>query len=180
MLLEVCVFTLLRGLVGVHILKLLRRHKAHTALKLAEAAELRIDRLHGILRVANRLHNVHDRELEVVEIAVFRKYDLFPVPLVDVDGVKIVKLVLVAAYCVHVGVKSLSGVEAVALQRQTLPLRKRLHDLCVSIGAQNVKADGALVAVEVVVKSGIRLDKQRCGHSVEVQQCAEPVLKKAL
>ena len=147
MLLQVCVFTLLRCKLRIRVLKLLARHERDAALQLSEALELRVYGLHGVLRVAYGLDYVHDRRFKVVKIAVFGQDDLLPVPLVNVDRVQIVQLIFVTTYGVHVGIQSLAGVEAVALERETLPLRERLHDLGVLVGAQDIKADGALNAV---------------------------------
>ena len=93
---------------------------------------------------------------------------------------QIVKLVLVSADSVHIGVKALAREEAIALECKALPLCKRLHNLRRCVRAQDIKCNRALVAVEVIVKAGISLDKQGCGNSIEVQQCAESVLKQAL
>ena len=171
------VLALFRRKARVHVLELLRGDEAHAARELSESLELRIDGLHGVLRVADRGHDVHDRGLEVVEVAVFGQDDLLPVPLVDVDGVESVELVLVAAHGVHVGDDALAGIEAVALEREALPLGEGLHDLGAVGRAQDIEADRALIAVEVVVQARGLVDEERRGDALEVQQRAEPVLK---
>ena len=54
---------------------------------------------------------------------------------------------LVAADGVHIGKQALADVELIALQRQPLPLRKRMDDLRLGVYVGNVKTDRPLVAV---------------------------------
>ena len=93
---------------------------------------------------------------------------------------KIVEFVLVAADRVHIGIKALAGEKSVALERQTLPLGKRLHHLGLVIGAQDLKADRALDTVQVVVQARVFLDKQRGGNPVKVQKRTQPVFKQTV
>jgi len=179
-LLHVCVLALLRRKSGVHVLKLLRVYKADAALKLRQNSQLRIYSPHRVLRIAYRGDDIHDRELEIVPRAVLREDNFFPVPLVDVDRVQIVKLVLVAADGVHVRIQSLAGEEAVALERKALPLCQRLHDLRLCLRAQDIERYRALIAVEVVVQTGLFIDEQRRGNAVQVKLRAEVLLKKTL
>ena len=53
--------------------------------------------------------------------------DLFPVPLVDIDGVQVVEI-LIAADRVHIGVDAMSRLDAVLTERHSLPFCKRLYD----------------------------------------------------
>ena len=106
--------------------------------------------------------------------------DLFPVPLVHIDGVQIVQNVLVAPDGVHVGIQPLSGIEVIAIQRHALPLGQRLHDLRFTAGVQDVERDRALIAVEVVVQAGGLFHKQRRGHAKQIQIGRELILKQAL
>ena len=93
---------------------------------------------------------------------------------------KIVEFVLVAADRVHIGIKALAGEKSVALEREALPLGKRLHHLGFVIGAQDLKADRAFDTVQVVVQARVFLDKQRGGNPVKVQKCAQPVFKQTV
>ena len=77
-------FDILRSDTTAQVVQSLAKWK-RLALKLRQALKLGIDRLHRILRIAQGLDYVHNGELEIVEIAVFRKDDLFPVPLVNID-----------------------------------------------------------------------------------------------
>ena len=93
---------------------------------------------------------------------------------------QIVKLVLIAADGVHVRIQSLAGEEAVALECKALPLRQRLHDLRLCLRAQDIERYRALIAVEVVVQTGLFIDEQRRGNAIQVKLRAEVLLKKAL
>ncbi len=179
MLLRICVLALLWRKLGVHILKLLRRDERHTPLKLRQRLKLRIYRLDGVLRVADGSDDVHRGGLEIIYIPVFREDDLFPVPLIDIHRMEIIQHVLIAADSVHIRAQPAPGVKAVAFERHALPLGKRMHNLGFLVGAENIKRHGALYAVEIVIETRARLNKQRCGHAVEIQKRAEPVLKKA-
>ena len=108
-----------------------------------------------------------------------RTDDLFPVPLIHIDGVEVVQL-LVAADGVHVAVQALAHPEAVVLQGLALPLGQRLHHLCFGAAVLDVEGDLPLDAVQVVVQAGGRLQKQRRGHAVEVQRGAERVCEQPL
>ena len=168
------VFALLGGLVGVAVLQLLRGDEIHVAL------ELRVQAREGdaqrVVRLADRADDVAHGALEIVHGAVFTGDDLFPVPLVDVDGVEVVDL-LVAADGIHVGEKSLAGVELIALERQALPLRQRMDDLRVYTDIRNVEAHRTLVPIQIIIQAGILLHKKGRGHSAQIQRIAQIGLK---
>ena len=180
MLLREGILALLGRKAGIHILKLLRRDEGDAPLQPAEALELGIYGLHGVLRVADGGDDVHDGGLEIVDIPVFGQDDLFPVPLIDVDGVEIIQHVLIAADGVHVRAQAPAGVEPVALEREALPLCEGVDDLRGLVGTEDVEGDWALNAVEVVIQAGTGLDKERGRDTVKIQRRAEPVLKQAL
>ena len=179
-LLQPDILALSRAEIGVAVFQLLGCDKGDVALQLAQDLKLGVNGLNRILGVADSRHDIHDGELQIVQIAVFRQDNLFPVPLVDIDGMKIVEFVLVAADRVHIGIKALAGEKSVALERQTLPLGKRLHHLGFVIGAQDLKADRALDTVQVVVQARVFLDKQRGGNPVKVQKRTQPVFKQTV
>ena len=101
---------------------------------------------------------------------------LFPVPLIHVDGVKVVHL-LIPADGVHVGVEAGALRELVPLQGQALPLGQGVDHLPVGAHVGNVEGDRAFHAVEVVVQAGAAVHEQRGGHPVEVQPHAQAVLE---
>jgi hypothetical protein len=73
---------------------------------------------------------------------------------------------LVAPYCVHICVKSVADTEIVSLERESLPLCKRMNDLRVKTDRGDIERDGALLAREVVVKTGILGDEEGRGNSL--------------
>ena len=119
--------------------------------------------------------------LEIGEIAVLLADDLFPVPLVHIDRVKVVKHRFVAPDGVHVGVKALALIEVVLAQRPALPLGQRLHNLALrAVHGGNIKGDRALDAVQVIVETGVGAHEQRRGHALEIQRRAQILLKAPL
>ena len=52
-----------------------------------------------------------------------------------------------------------------------------MNDLGIGAYVGNVKGDGTLYAVEVVIKSRLRPYKQRCGHSSQVQAICQFILE---
>ena len=168
------VFALLGGLVGIQVLQLLGRDEEHIPVQLRVKA--REGDAEGVIRLADRADNVAHGALEIGNVAVFARDDLFPVPLVDVDGVEVVDL-FVAADGVHIGEKSLAGVELIALECQTLPLRQRMDDLRVYTDVGDVEAHRTLVPIQIIIQTGILLHKKGGGHSAQIQRIAQIDLK---
>ena len=165
--------------IGVHILQLLAGDEGYVAAQVRlELRELPFQLVAGH---ADRRYDPPHGVLEIIEIAVLHTDDLFPVPLIDVDGVDIVQHRLVAPDGVHVGVESLALVEVILAQRPALPLGKRLHDL--TLGAADggdIKGDRAFNAVEIVVETGIGAHEQRRGYALEIQRRTQILLKAPL
>ena len=161
------VFALLRRLVGVEILQLLRGDEEHIAVKLGVQARERDAK--RVVRLADRADDVAHGAFEILDRAVFPRDDLFPVPLVDVDGVKIVDL-LVAPDGVHVGEQTLADIELVALQRQPLPLGQRMHDLRLGMDVRDIKTDRPLIAVQIVVQAGGLLHEQGSRDAAQIER----------
>ena len=99
-----------------------------------------------VFYAADRVHNGLDDELEIVEVAVLARDDLFPVPLIDIDRMDVVKL-FVAADGVHIGIQAVSDRKVVFFECQTLPFGKRMHHLRVCSDGRHIKAHRAFVAV---------------------------------
>ncbi len=172
------VFALRRGQVGVHILQLLAGDEKHAARKLcADFGKLPFE---GVARHADRIDDARDRLLEVIDIPVGGGDDLLPVPLVDIHRVEIVQRRFVAADGVHVGIQTVARIEVVALERPALPFGQRMHHFkLTSVRSGHVEGNGTLHAVEVIVQAGIRADKQRSGHALEIE-CRAQILLEAL
>ena len=86
----------------------------------------------------------------------------------------------VTANGVHIGEETLADIELVTLERKTLPLGKRVHDLCVDADVGNIEGDGALNAVEVVVQTGVFIHEQRSGNPAKIEGIAQIHLEIAL
>ena len=113
---------------------------------------------HVFLGLAKDSVDILDDRLEGLHGAVLFGDDLFPVPLVHVDGVDVVG-VLVAADRHHVGVQAFTYAESVFSQRVALPFGQGMDDFCHLAGFFDVKRDRALHAIEIVIESGFGADK---------------------
>ena len=72
----------------------------------------------------------HDLAQEV-SVAVVSRHRELPVPLVHVRTVVVIEEVVLAD-CAHVGAEALAGAHLELAERQSLPLRRGLHDLGVN------------------------------------------------
>ena len=81
---------------------------------------------------------------------------------------------------VHIGVEALIGAKAVAVQRQPLPFGQRMDHLCIPADIGDVKGDGALHTVQIIVQAGGRFHKKRRRDTTEVQIAAEGILEHTL
>ena len=163
MLAQICVLALASRKVGVHIFKSLGGDKGHLGAEIY--AKLGIAHVKEIVCSADRAdYRAHDK-LEVIKVSVFLGDYLFPVPLVNVDRMNVVKL-LVAANCVQVGIKTVAHGEAVALERKSLPLCEGVNYLSVDSDSGHVEGNGALDTAEVIVKTRSLGYKEGGGNSL--------------
>ena len=81
---------------------------------------------------------------------------------------------------VHIGVEALIGAKAVAVQRQPLPFGQRMDHLRIPADIGDVKGDGALHTVQIIVQAGGRFHKKRRRDTTEVQIAAEGILEHTL
>ena len=95
------------------------------------------------------------------------------------QGMDIIRI-LVAAYGVHVGIETLTGLEAVVLEGAALPLCERLDYFNIAVHILYVERHGALDAVQCIVESGIRAHKKRRGDAGQVELNCEIPLKEIL
>ena len=120
------VLPLFRRTVGIHILKLLGRHKFDMIRQISSDIFILIG--HIILRYFQSLiYGLYD-QLQILPVSVFLIDNLLPIPLVYINGMDVVR-VLVPADSAHIGVKTFTHAEAVLLQRQTFPLCKGMDNL---------------------------------------------------
>ena len=113
--------------------------------------------------VYNSLH----RLLQVFQGTVPGRHDLFPVPLVYIDGVEIVQG-LVSPDGIHVGIEPLTHRELIAVQSQALPLGQGVYHLGITAGGGDLKAHGALYTAEIIVEAATGLHEQGGGDAAEI------------
>ena len=88
---------------------------------------------------------------------------------------------LIPADSVHVGVKAVAGVEAVALEGQALPFGQGVDHLAHgSLYRRNIKGHRPFHAIEVVIEAGVSVYKEGCGDPAKVQRQLQVLLKAAL
>jgi len=164
------VLALLGRQVGVQVLEFLRGDEGDVSIELG--FELRVIPLQLVERAANRGDDAAHHFLQILGVTLRLQHDLFPVPLVDVNGMQVVEL-LVAADGVHIAHDAFPHVEVVTLEGIALPLGKRMHDFGVIADGGHVEAHGALDAIEVVIQAGLGIYDERCCHAHEVQRRAQ-------
>ena len=114
-------FSLVTGLVGIHILELLSRDEENVSTYLA--CNLGIPETYLALCVGNCLYYGLHSVLEELDVSLLACNDLFPVPLIHENGVGVVCIVI-AADSVHIGVDALTGLVAVTVESHSFPLCK--------------------------------------------------------
>lgn len=168
---------LLGSQVGIHILELLRGDERYL---IGQELADEIIFLGDIgLRVAQAPVNRADGSLEGIDVALLGSYYLLPIPLINKDGVEIIRI-LVAAYGIHVRIETLAGLEAVIFEGAALPLRKRLDDFNIAVHVFYIERNGALDAVQCIVESGIRAHKKRRGDAGKIELDSEIPLEEIL
>ncbi len=173
------ILPLLGGQVRPAVLQLLTGDEGHLPVQRGQGSQLGEYRAQGGLGVRQGSHDGGDGGLQIVRVAVPGGDDLLPVPLVHVDRVNVVQL-LVPADGVHVGVQPLPHRELVAIEGHALPLGQRVDHLGLPPGEGDVKGDGALHAVQVVIQAGGCLHKQGRRHPAQTQGTPQIVLKQPL
>jgi arabinose-5-phosphate isomerase len=111
---------------------------------------------------------LHDG-LEKFEVALFRRDDALPVPLIDVGGVVVVEEIIFA-HGAHVGADAFTGAACELLERDSLPFGGGLHNLRVDgvfvtiVGDVELNGSAGTVAIEHVVDAAFCVDDQRDLH----------------
>ena len=81
-----------------------------------------------MLRLFQSCVNFADRIFQCLIITLFFGNHFFPVPLIYVDRVNIVRI-LISADGTHIGVKTFTGMKTVVLECIAFPFCQRMHDL---------------------------------------------------
>ena len=169
--LDPVVLPLLGGGVGPQVLQLLAGDEGYIPLDLRQDAQLGEDGLQGLLGVGHGADDGADGGLQIVHVPVARSDDLFPVPLVHIDGVEVIGD-FIPADGVHVGDQALAHGEVVVVQGHALPLGQGVDHLGIPAGGGDVKADGTFHAVQIVVQAGGGLHEQGGGDPAQAQVAA--------
>ena len=135
--------------------------------------------LQSLIGLHHSAYDGADGLLQEVDIAILAGDDLFPVPLIHVDGMEVVHF-LVTADGVHIGEQTLAHVEFIALQRQTFPLGQRMHHLTVGGHIGDIEGNRAFHAVQVIIQTGVLADKQGSGNAAQIQRLPQIDLKVTL
>ena len=70
--------------------------------------------------------------------------------------------------------------EIVFFERKALPFRQGLDDLGLRSRVLDIKGHLPLIAVQVIIEAGGRLEKKRCADSVQLKRCRKRVCKLTL
>ena len=149
-----------------HILKLLCRDKEDLAV--GSVCKNREMISESIRRIADGADDGSHRVLKILSVSVLRQHYFFPVPLVNIDAVKIVGY-LIAPDGVHIRIETALRLEFVSEKGKPFPLCERMDNLSVHSNVRNIKADRSFHSVKVIVKSRTSVNEERRRDSVKVQ-----------
>ena len=106
---------------------------------------------HVLLGLSESRIYIEDGILKCIEISVSLEDDLLPVPLIYEYGMDIIGF-FIRSDGVHIGVETFVNFEAVLCKCISLPLRKRLYNLCLSAAfVADGKFNGMLDTVKVII-----------------------------
>mmetsp|Transcript_122581 Transcript_122581/g.354275 ORF Transcript_122581/g.354275 Transcript_122581/m.354275 type:complete len:205 (+) Transcript_122581:625-1239(+) len=130
-----------------------------------------------LVGLENSLVNIFDGGLQSVDITLFLSDHLFPIPLIDVQGVSVIDIV-VTTKSTKVSDNSGTRLDLVIMKGPTLPLGQtkghfQFHILKVTRG----KGGGTFDAIEVVVEPTTLGDKKRTAHALKIDRFLELRLK---
>ena len=133
---------------------------------------------HVFFRFLQGLVNLPDGFFQIFYIPVFLQDNFFPVPLIHVDGVNIIRI-LIPADGAHICVEAFADVEAVLLQGVALPFCQGMNDLGGTlILLLDAEGNGALHTVQIVVQSGFRRNEERSGDTQQIELISQRLLEK--
>ena len=141
--------------------------------------DLRITDLQHIERITDRADLALDGVFEVSERSGFSGDDLFPVPLVGVDGMEIVHL-FITADRIHIGIKTFTRGKTICVERHALPFCKRMYDDGISARFLHVKTNGTFHTAQVVVQSRFGVNEKRGGNTLQIEHEAKSFFKGTL
>ena len=145
------ILSLLRRFIRIAFLQLFGGHKGNVFRQMLNSLRILIPNL--MLHMLNDLKDCTYGLFQGFCVSLFSGNYLFPVPLIYIAGVKIIQL-LIPADSVHIGIKTLSRLEAILFKSHSLPLGKRLNHLNPFSGkCIHIKSNRTLHTVKVVIQS---------------------------
>ena len=169
-------FALGRSQLRVEIFQFLRGDKGDFPAEVG--MQLRESPAKLIARIADCGNDAANGILQIIQRTVFPGDDLFPVPLVYIDGMQVIQHFFIAADSIHIGIQSFAHVKIIIFQGKAFPFGQGMDDL--EFGAahgRDVKGNGALITVEVIIEAAVCGDEQRCGNAFEIESCTQMPLK---
>ncbi len=170
------VFSFLCSLAGVLFEKFLRSEEGYLVGKKSVNEFVVVN--YVVFRVPERTVDTADETLQRFERAFLVLDNALPVPLVNENGMDIVRF-LIAANGVHIRVKTFSYGELIICKSLTLPLRKGVYYLHLSAGEQ-VKGNRTLVSVQRIVETAFGINENGSRNSGKIQLYRKVALKKIL
>ena len=145
-----------------------------------ERLQLRVGLAHQVFRTANGSIDAVHHILQECQRAVFLTDHCLPVPLVHIQRVQVVEF-LVGTDGIHVRIDAVAAFHLLLGQRQSLPLRQRVHHLGTLLAhILDGECHGTLHTVQVVVDAKALQHEQRSRHTAQSQLRRQVLLKKLL
>ena len=134
-----------------------------------ERLQLRICLTRQILRTADGSIDTLHHILQIADGALFLRYHSLPVPLVHIQRVQVVQF-LVGTDGIHIRIDTMTRLNIVFCQRQTLPFGQRVHHFGTGI-TQILDGEGhsALHTIQIVVNTQALQHKQWSSHTTQPQ-----------
>ena len=139
--------------------------------------DVRIDLIHFAFHAANYTVNFSNDLFQEIEVALFGRHGAFPIPLIHVDRMQVIQL-FVGADGVHVGIKTVTGSDAVSSEFHSFPLGQRMHHLGAAFThIFDRERNRPFDAVQVVVDSRPGQHEKRRGDPAQIQFGRQRFLK---
>ena len=175
MFLDDCILPFLRTHLRILLQKILRMNEENILRK--HRFDLRKLHIKLVLSHLDSLIDSSDNLLEVIQTTLLLGNDSFPVPLVYIYRMDIIKF-LIRTKGVHVGINTTTRLYIHLCKLDTFPFRKRMHDLsALLIHILDRKIHRTLNAVEIIIQTGTAQHDHRSCHSQERKLCRQVILK---
>ncbi len=118
--------------------------------------------------------------LQITYIPVFGLHDALPIPLIDIEGMDVVKF-FIATDGIHVGVESIAWLDVVLSEHDPFPLGKGMHyfrHLIIHILDREMY--GTFHSAEVVVETESAKHEEGCGDTAQTECSGKILLEEVL